>query len=84
MFCKLCEEKHSYSPLNPIRLASLVAQSVKNPPAVQETQVQSWVRTIPWRKEWPPTSVFLPGKFCGQRSLVGYSPGGHKESDMTE
>ena len=30
------------------------------------------------------TPVFLPGKFHGQRSLVGYSPWGHKESDMTE
>ena len=34
--------------------------------------------------EWQPTPVFLPGKFHGQRSLVGYSPWGHKESDMTE
>ena len=30
------------------------------------------------------TPVFLPGKVHGQRSLVGYSPWGHKESDMTE
>jgi len=38
-----------------------------------------------WRKEWLPTLVFLPGEFHGQRShLVGYSPWGHKESDMTE
>ena len=33
--------------------------------------------------KWEPTSVFLPGEFHGQRSLVGYSPWGHKESDMT-
>ena len=33
---------------------------------------------------WPPTLVFLPGEFHGQRSLVGYSPWGWKESDMTE
>ena len=39
---------------------------------------------IPWRREWQATLVFLPGKFHGQRSLVGYSPWGHKESDMTE
>ncbi|KAB0384662.1 hypothetical protein FD755_006579 [Muntiacus reevesi] len=32
----------------------------------------------------PPTPVLLPGKSHGQRSLVGYSPWGHKESDMTE
>ena len=31
-----------------------------------------------------PTPVFLPGEFHGQRSLEGYSPWGHKESDMTE
>ena len=39
---------------------------------------------IPWRRAWQPTPVFLPGEFHGQRSLVGYSPSGHKESDMTE
>ena len=43
-----------------------------------------WVRKIPWRRKWQPTPVFLPGKFHGQRSLAGYSPGSHKESDMTE
>ena len=43
-----------------------------------------WVRKIPWRREWQPTPVFLPGEFQGQRSLVGYSPWGHKESDTTE
>ena len=39
---------------------------------------------IPWRKEWLPTPVFLPGEFHGQRSLAGYSSWGHKELDMTE
>ena len=43
-----------------------------------------WVRKIPWRKAQQPTAVFLPGKSHGQRSLAGYSPQGHKESDMTE
>ena len=33
---------------------------------------------------WQPTPVFLPGEFHGQRNLAGYSPRGHKESDMTE
>ena len=32
----------------------------------------SWVGKIPWRREWPPTPIFLPGEFHGQRSLVGY------------
>ena len=44
----------------------------------------SWVRNIPWRREWQPTSVFLPGEFHGQRSLAVYSPWGHRESDTTE
>ena len=43
-----------------------------------------WVRKIPWRRKWQPTPVFLPGKPHGQRSLVGYSPQGSKESDTTE
>ena len=38
----------------------------------------------PLEEEWQPTPVFLPGESHGQRSLVGYSPGGRKESDMTE
>ena len=44
----------------------------------------SSVRKIPWSRKWQPTPVFLSGKFRGQRSLVGYSPWGPKESDMTE
>ena len=43
-----------------------------------------WVRKIPWRREWQPTPVFLPGESHGQRSLVSYSPRGLKESDTTE
>jgi len=39
---------------------------------------------IPWRKQWQPTPIFLPGKFHGQRSLVGYSSEGCKELDTTE
>ena len=34
-----------------------------------------WVRKIPWRRTWRPTVVFLPRKFYGQRTLVGYRPG---------
>ena len=43
-----------------------------------------WVGKIPWRRKWQPTLVFLPGKFHGQRSLVGCSPWGCKESGTTE
>ena len=42
-----------------------------------------WLGKIPWRKAWQPIPVFLPGESHGQRSLVGYSPQGHKESDTT-
>ena len=58
--------------------------SVKNLPAMQETQVDPWVGKIPCRRKWQPTPVFLPVKAHGQRSLVGYSPKCWKESDMTE
>ena len=43
-----------------------------------------WVGKIPWRRKWLFIPVFLPGDSHGQRSLMGYSPWGHKESDMTE
>jgi len=64
---------------------SLVAQMVKNLLKCRRPRFDPWVGKMPWRKEWLPTLVFLPGEFHGQRShLVGYSPWGHKESDMTE
>ena len=58
-----------------------LAQSVKNPPAMQETWVQSWVGKILWRRKWQPTPIFLPGKFYGEESLAGM---GSQGSDMTE
>ena len=61
-----------------------MAEMVKNLPAMQETQVWSLVGKIPWRREWQPTPLFWPGEFHGQRCLAGYSPWGHKESDITE
>ena len=64
--------------------ASLVAHRVKNLPAMQETWFNPCVGKIPWGRGWLPIPVFLPGEFHGQRSLAGYSPQGHKESDTTE
>ena len=64
---------------------SLVAQLVKNPPAMQETWFDPWVGTIPWRRERVPTPVFLPGE-----SPRTEEPGrlhtvhGVAESDTTE
>ena len=70
------------------RWASPVAQSIKNlaSPWRRHRRYSSdpWLRKILWRRKWPPTPVFLPGKFHGQRSLEGYSPWGRKESYMTE
>ena len=54
--------------------ASLVAQMVKNLPAMQETRFDPWVGKIPGRRAWQPTPVFLPGESHGQKSLAGYSP----------
>ena len=54
--------------------SSLLAQMVKNLPAMKETlKFDPRVRTIPWRREWQPMPVFLPGEFHGQSSLVSYS-----------
>ena len=60
---------------------------VKNPFAMRETgrlEFDPWVGKIPWRRAWQPTPLFLPGESHGQRSLVGYSQQGCKESDKTE
>ena len=64
-----------------LQVVSLVAQTVKNPPAMWETWVWSLGWEDPLERKWQPTPVFLPGESHGQRSLVGYSPWDHKESD---
>ena len=51
--------------------------------AGDQGSIPGWGK-IPWRRKWHPTPVFLPGKSYGWRSLAGYSPWGHKESDATE
>ena len=43
-----------------------------------------YVYTLKWGGKWQATPVFFLGELHGQRSLVGYSPRSHKESDMTE
>ena len=70
-----------------VRWATLVSQTVNNLPADSGGRIPGfypWVWKIPWRREWLPTPVFSPAEFHGQRSLVGYSPWGHKELDMTK
>ena len=64
--------------------ASLVSQCKE--PACQcwrSRGFSGWVEEMSWRRKWQPTPVFVPGESHGQRSLVGYSPLGRKESDMT-
>ena len=66
---------------------SQVVLVIKNPPASRRCNncgVDSWVGMIPWSRKWQPTPVLLPEKFGRQRSLVGYSPWGHKELDTIE
>ena len=58
------------------------ASGIKSPRQCRRQGLDPWVEKIPWRGKWLPTPVFLPGKFHGQRSLVGYSPSCHKELDM--
>ena len=43
-----------------------------------------WIGEVPWRRKCQPILVFLPGKSHGQRSLVGYSPWGHRTAHMNE
>ena len=64
--------------------ASLVALTMKSPPATRETGVHSLGQEDPLEEERQPKPVFLSGKSNGLRSLAAYSPWGHKELDMTE
>ena len=79
-FCNLIRVESQLKEKN----SQVVAQTVKNLPAMQEAWVHPGVRKISWRREWIATPVFLPGEFHGHRSLVGYSPWGCKEKDTTE
>ena len=57
--------------------------SSKEPQVTKRPGFGPWVGKI-WRRAWQPSPVFFPGESHGQRSLVGYSPWGRKESDMTK
>ena len=57
---------------------------VKKLPAMQETQIGSLGQDEPMEKGTAAHSALSPGESRGQRSAVGYSPWGHKESDTTE
>ena len=83
-FQQHCLPPFSGACLPPFSGASLVVQLVKHLPAMQEPQVQSLGREDPLEKEMAAHSRFLLAEFHGERSLVGYSPWGRKESDTTE
>ena len=72
----------------PIHWVSQVVLVVKNLSAsagdYKRYVFDPWVGKIPWGRRWQPTPLFLPGEFHEQRSLVGPSPWGCKESDMTK
>ena len=77
-----------------ISLSNTFNQGISGGPSGKESTCQcricrkcrlhSWVGKIPWRKKWQGSPVFLTIKSHGQRSLVGYSPWGGKEADMTK
>ena len=56
----------------------------KNVLPCRRPRFDSWVRKVPWRREWLLTPVFLPGESHEQKSLAGYSPWSRKELDITE
>ena len=62
----------------------MVNKPVTNTRDLRDTGSILGLGRFSWRRAWQPTSVFLPGKSHGRRGLVGYSPWGHKELDMTE
>ena len=61
-----------------------MAQMVKNLPAMWETQVLALGQEDPMEKVMAIPASILPREFYGQRNLAGYSPWGHKDSNMTE
>ena len=65
-------------------LSSSELQDILQPTFRRTYHFDPWIGKIPWRRKWQPTPVFFPREFHGQRSLVGHSPWGHKESDPTE
>ena len=63
---------------------SQVMLVVKTLPVNAGDRFDPRVGNIHWRRAWQPAPVFLSGEIYGQRSLVGYSPWGRRESDQAE
>ena len=85
-----CLTERSFLPLLPVLEVSLPTGGTSAKESACQCRRRErcgfdpWARNIPWRRKWQPTPVFSLGKFHGWRSLVGYSPWGCKELDMTE
>ena len=84
--CPRCCLFFLFNQLQQRQLGFQVALVVKNLPAIRDMRCKfnPWAGKIPWKRAWQPTLVFLPGESHGQRSLVGYSPQGHKWLDTPE
>ena len=73
--------------INNLRYADdtpLMAESEELKSLLMKVKEESEKVGLKLNLQWQPTPVFLPGKSHGQRNLVGYSPWGHKQSNMTE
>ena len=64
---------------NVIHKALVVKKPLANAARCKRCGFDPWVRKLPWRRAWPPTSVFLLEESRGQRSLAGYNPWGREE-----
>ena len=68
-----------------MRTASQMVLVIKNLPAnVGDSGFDPWLKKVPWGRKWQHAPVFLPGEAHGQKTLVGYSSWGYKESETTE
>ena len=72
----ICPGKHASSVLGNTHLPRRLGEGV-----LLARLPCPWVGKNPWRREWLPTPLSLPGESCGQRSLAGYRPWGRTESD---
>ena len=77
-------ERQILSVLTPTWLAQLVKNLPASAGRHKRYGFKPWVGKIPWSRKWQPTPLFLSEKFHGRRSLVGYNPWSHKESNTTE
>ena len=67
-----------------LRHANKYSLLIRNSNLTGHPVLLSIISINPVIRKWQPTAVFFPGEFQGQRSLAGYSPRSHKESDTTE